>query len=200
MISEGGTNLTCPHSPGIHLGGGQRPRLQRILTGGLLWEGQWAGGKVLVRSLLLHSTMRCLNPGPHLGVHWEQKEEQKSSIKRFTFDFFLDETFLVPYYNYCGHAKQSQWTKLVKMTSFSRWDVKRGGPSPTSDQSRVTHRGGQDWLLQASRSIGRCVRQWLSSRVSSSAGPIFLMHRTVRVRIPPSHVFPQSDQSPINHL
>lgn len=70
MISEGGNNRTCPHSPRIHLGGGQRPRLQRVLMGGLLWAGQWAGGKVLVRLLLLHSTMRCLNPGPHLGVHW----------------------------------------------------------------------------------------------------------------------------------
>lgn len=70
----------------------------------------------------------------------------------------------------------------------------------TSDQSRVTHLGGQDWLLQASRSMGRWVRQWVSSSVSSSAGPIFLMHRTVLVLMPPSHVFPHSDQSPMNHL
>lgn len=65
--------LTCPHSPGIQRGGGQRPKLQRIRTGGLLWLGQWAGGKVLVRSLLLHKAMRCLKPGPHLGVHWRGK-------------------------------------------------------------------------------------------------------------------------------
>lgn len=74
-----------------------------------------------------------------------------------------------------------------------------GGP-PTSDQSRVTHLGGQDWLLHASCSMGRWVRQWTSSSVSSSAGLIFRTHTTVRVRIPPSHVFPHSDQSPINHL
>lgn len=29
----------------------------------------------------------------------------------------------------------------------------------TSDQSRVTHFGGQDWLLHDSCSMGRCVRQ-----------------------------------------
>lgn len=60
---------TCPHSPGIQRGGGQRPKLQRIRTGGLLWLGQCAGGKVFVRSLLLHKAMRCLKPGPHFGVH-----------------------------------------------------------------------------------------------------------------------------------
>lgn len=70
----------------------------------------------------------------------------------------------------------------------------------TSDQSRVTHFGGQDWLLQDSLSIGRWVKQWVSSSVSSSAGPIFLIQRTVLVLIPPSHVFGHSDQSPINHL
>lgn len=63
------SSLTCPHSPGIQRGGGQRPKLQRMRTGGLVWLGQWAGGKVLVRSLLLHKAMRCLKPGPHLGVH-----------------------------------------------------------------------------------------------------------------------------------
>lgn len=83
--------------------------------------------------------------------------------------------------------------------------LKRGGflsrgRRLTSDQSRVTHFGGQDWLLHASCSMGRWVRQWTSSSVSSSAGLIFLMHRTDRVLIPPSHVFPHSDQSPINHL
>lgn len=74
------------------------------------------------------------------------------------------------------------------------------GARLTSDQSRVTHFGGQDWLLHGSCSMGRWVRQWTSSSVSSSAGLIFLMHRTVRVLIPPSHVFPHSDQFPINHL
>lgn len=70
----------------------------------------------------------------------------------------------------------------------------------TSDQSRATHCGGQDWLLQGSFSTGRCVKQLPASSVSSSEGPIFLMQRTVRERIPPSQVLLHSDQSPINHL
>ena len=70
----------------------------------------------------------------------------------------------------------------------------------TSDQSSVTHCGGQDWLLQGSLSMGLWVRQWLSSTVSSSAGWIRRMHSTVLVLTPPSHVFPHSDQSPMNHL
>ncbi|TNN68190.1 hypothetical protein EYF80_021673 [Liparis tanakae] len=70
----------------------------------------------------------------------------------------------------------------------------------TSDQSKGTHLGGQDWLLHDSRSIGRWVRQCVSFSVSSSAGPILRMQTTVLVRMPPSHVFPHSDQSPMNHL
>lgn len=38
-----------------------------------MWSEQRAGGKVLVRSLLLHRTMRCLKPGPHFGIHYKQK-------------------------------------------------------------------------------------------------------------------------------
>ncbi len=75
-----GCRPTCPHSPGIQRGGGQRPKLQRIRTGGLLWLGQWAGGKVLVRSLLLHKAMRCLKPGPHLGVHWIGRRKCEENI------------------------------------------------------------------------------------------------------------------------
>ncbi|KAG7254721.1 hypothetical protein CRUP_012034 [Coryphaenoides rupestris] len=72
--------------------------------------------------------------------------------------------------------------------------------SALHEPSRVTHCGGQDWSLQGSRSMGRWVRQWLSSTVSSSAGSIRRMQSTVRVRTPPSHVLPHSDQTPINHL
>lgn len=162
--------LTCPHSPGTQRGGGQRPKLQRMRTGGLVWLGQWAGGKVLVRSLLLHKAMRCLKPGPHFGVHWGVKKiwghHQLTAVK----------------------CKKN----MIKNSVPGFW--------LTSDQSSVTHLGGQDWLLQDSCSIGRWVRQCASSRVSSSAGPIFLMHRTVLVLIPPSHVFAHSDQSPIYHL
>ncbi|KAJ3605832.1 hypothetical protein NHX12_027876 [Muraenolepis orangiensis] len=75
-----------------------------------------------------------------------------------------------------------------------------GGGGGGLDQSRVVHCGGQDWLLQGSRSMGRWVRQWLSSTVSSSAGPIRRMHSTVLVLTPPSHVLPHSDQTPMNHL
>lgn len=127
----------CPQSPVTQRGGGHRPKLQRMRTGGLLSSWHWAAGKVFKRSLLLHRTIRCLNPGPHFGVH--------------------------------------------------------------SDQSKATHCGGQDWLLQGSFSIGRCVKQLVLSSVSSSEGPIFLIQRTVRERTPPSQVLLHSDQSPINH-
>lgn len=62
---------TWPQSPVTQRGGGQRPRLQRMRAGGLLSSGHCAAGNVLERSLLLHRTIRCLNPGPHFGVHWK---------------------------------------------------------------------------------------------------------------------------------
>lgn len=61
--------LTCPQSPVTQRGGGHRPKLQRMRTGGLLSSWHCAAGKVFKRSLLLHRTIRCLNPGPHFGVH-----------------------------------------------------------------------------------------------------------------------------------
>lgn len=62
---------TWPQSPVTQRGGGQRPRLQRMRAGGLFSSGHCAAGNVLERSLLLHRTIRCLNPGPHFGVHWK---------------------------------------------------------------------------------------------------------------------------------
>lgn len=69
--------LTCPQSPVTQRGGGHRPKLQRIRTGGLLSSWHCAAGKVFKRSLLLHRTIRCLNPGPHFGVHWKNIDINK---------------------------------------------------------------------------------------------------------------------------
>lgn len=79
--------LTWPQSPVTQRAGGQRPKLQRMRVEGLLSCGQYADDNVLERSLLLHRTIRCLNPEPHLGVHWEETNinEQRQSKDRGKF-------------------------------------------------------------------------------------------------------------------
>lgn len=66
--------LTWPQSPVTQRAGGQRPKLQRMRVGGLLVYEHCAADNVLERSLLLHRTIRCLNPEPHLGVHWKENK------------------------------------------------------------------------------------------------------------------------------